>query len=215
MVRRRRHPRPACGLIAHAEAPRAAGTQHPLVTQANPTPELIARGRIEVVDVPNPYGEVIVNGEPRRHRAVKRQPAYVTLHRIGVIDRQTLGALEWYAGRLDRASSGIYRCGLGDARGGAATSHIPVSEAMIQASRDIDWARGLIPADCLRAFDMVMIEDMTFSESARREAAGRYVRASVRRRRAVLAGQFRAAAQALLEGYIKRYGSTVRGVLVL
>lgn len=193
-----------------------AAQRHPLIEQARPSAELIAKGGIEVADVPNPYGEVIVAGDLRRHRAVKRQPAWVTLHRQGVITRSELAALEWYDARLATAEGGIYKCGLADGGGGGSpSSHIPVSEAMIQAGRDVAWARSLIPAGCHRAFDLVMIDQQTFSESARREAAGRHVRASVRRLRAVLSAQFRQAARALCEGYARRYGSTVRGIFVL
>lgn len=189
---------------------------HPLIEQARPSAELIAKGGIEVAEVPNPYGEVIVAAELRRHHAVKRQPAWVTLHRQGVITRAELAALEWYDARLSMAEGGIYKCALADGGGGGSpSSHIPVSEAMIQAARDVAWARALIPAGCHRAFDMVMIDQQTFSESARREAAVRHVRASVRRLRAVLSDQFRHAARALCKGYGRRYGSTVRGILVL
>lgn len=193
----------------------AGGVRHPLLDQAQPTPEMMSKARLEVTRAPNPYGEVVVNGEPIQHSVVRRQPAYVTMARQGVIDLTTRAVLDWYAARHALAEAGAIKCGLGDSGGrGATGSHIPLSEAQFMARRDLDWLRAHIPADCLAAFDMVMIEDLTFAESARREAAGRHVRAPVSRTRERLSAQFKRAARAVRDGYFRRWGSTVRGIVV-
>lgn len=202
---RRSKSRKALPTRTRAAAPRL----HPLVEAADVTPEFRKRTALDAELVPNPYGEVFISGELKRHMAVRRRPAYVTLFRQGVIDRATLGALEWYAGRLATSEAGIVKGCLGGdgSGGGSSASHIPISEARIAAQGDVDWARRLIPAQARRAFDLVMVDELSFSESARRERAGVPVRASVRRLRAVMAAQFKAAAEAVRDGWLERYGA--------
>lgn len=184
---------------------------HPLIAAADVTPEFRRSADLDVDSVPNPHGEVIIGGQLRQHVVVRRRPAYATLHRQGVIDRATLGALEWFADRWAVANCGIVKSGLGNiggAGGGSTASHIPVTEATISASRDVDWALGLIGEGLpRRAFLAVMVDEDSFSASARRERAGVHVRASVRRLRAQWSAAFKLAAQALLEGWREQYGA--------
>src|SRR3546814_3413505 len=52
-------------------------------------------------------------------------------------------------------------------------------------SKDVAWARSLIPADCLAAFDSVMLDGVSFIESARRIVAQGYSRIGVTRQRQI------------------------------
>lgn len=188
--------------IKRASIRRAAGAPpanvHPLILQADVSREQRSRAAYEVALVPNPYGEVIVNNEPVRHKAVRRVPHFETLYRSKVIDRVLFACLEWYADRAELANSGLIKCGLDvSGGGGAATSHVPINEAAAGARSDLDWARRHIPRDCLQAFDSVMVDGVSFIESARRICANRYVRTSVERQRRVARAQFVKAAEAL------------------
>lgn len=184
---------------------------HPLIATADVTPEFRRSADLDVASVPNPHGEVIIGGQLRQHQVVRRRPAYVTLHRQGVIDRATLGALEWFADRWAAANCGIVKSGLGNVGGGGggcSASHIPITESMIRAQQQVDWALGLIGEGLpRRAFLAVMVDEDSFSESARRERAGVHVRASVRRLRAQWATAFKTAASALLAGWRDEYGA--------
>lgn len=187
------------------------GNIHPLIVQAAGNGAQLTRGEYEVASVPNPYGEVVVRDELVRHKAVRRVPHFETLYRSKVIDRQMFACLEWYSDRAELAGSGLIRCGLdvsGSGGGGSAHAHIPTGEAALWARRDVDWARGLIPRDCLAAFDNVMTEGVSFIESARRICADRYVRTSVERQRRVAREQFVKATQALVIGVLPRITET-------
>ncbi|WOF43783.1 hypothetical protein KNJ79_02125 [Sphingopyxis indica] len=182
-----------------------AGNVHPLIAQAKGNGARLDRGEYEVTTVANPYGkEVVVRDQVHRHKAVRRVPHFETLYRAKVIDRQQFLCLEWYADRAELAQSGLIRCGLdvSGSGGGSVHSHVPASEAALWARRDVDWARGLIPRDCLAAFDSVMVDGVSFIESARRLCAGRYVRVSVRRQRQIEREQFVRAAKALTIGVL-------------
>lgn len=184
------------------------------VRAADIPPAQLASGTFEEAAVPNPHGEVEVAGRLRPHLVARRVPAIVTLHRRRVIDRGTLAALEWYADRLEAAQMGLVRCALGNIGGrggGAASSHVPVTDAMMQAAGDVAWARDAIcagdhPAQRLRAFDAVLVGEETFAETARRERAARYVRKSVSRRQRELRDLFLAAAKDLAVAWHQRFG---------
>lgn len=188
---------------------RAAGAPqanvHPLIVQADVPREQRERAAYEVSMVPNPYGEVIVNNEPVRHKAVRRVPVFETLYRSKVIDRPLFLCLEWYAANAELAVSGLIKCGLDVSGGGSGRTSAGLhtaSEASVMARSNIDWARRLIPPQYLAAFDDVMIDGNSFIESARRLCAGRHVRVSVRRQRQVAREQFVKAAEALTEGVL-------------
>ncbi|WP_066526656.1 hypothetical protein [Erythrobacter sp. CCH5-A1] len=136
-----------------------AGNMHPVLKQAISNGARLDRGSYEVAEVQNPYGEVIIRGEIRRHKAVRRVPRFETLYRSKVIDRTVFACLEWYADRLAMAQSGLIKCGLdvSGSGGGSAFHHIPTTQAAMEARSDVDWARGFIPDNDLRqVFDGVM-----------------------------------------------------------
>lgn len=135
------------------------GNMHPVLQRAISNGARLDRGKYEVAEVQNPYGEVIIRGEMRRHKAVLRIPHFETLYRSKVIDRTVFTCLEWYAERLGLAQSGLIKCGLdvSGSGGGSAFHHIPTTQAAMEARSDVDWARGFIPDNDLRAvFDGVM-----------------------------------------------------------
>lgn len=135
----------------------------PLIALAKSNGANLKDGSFAVVETANPYGEVIIRGEIRRHKAVRRVPTYETLHKRGKIDRATLVCLEWFADRLSLAHSGLIRCGLNVSGGGSPTSHIPTTEAAMIARSDVDWAREFIRDLQARAvFDCVMSDGHTF-----------------------------------------------------
>jgi hypothetical protein len=199
------------GKAASAKAAKAARPSvHPVVRQAGVTAEQSARARFEAAAVPNPLRTVDAIGQPLVHLACRRVPHYETLYRSKVIDRYAFAALEWYADRLALAHSGLFKCGLDTAGsgGGSSASHVPSSAAAVGARSDIDWARQFIPAALREVFDAVMVDGLSFVESARRLAAGRYVRASVRTQRREIGAQFVAAAVALSAGVLPRIVNT-------
>lgn len=135
------------------------GNMHPVLAQAIGNGARLERGEYEVAEVQNPYGEVIIRGEMRRHKAVRRIPHFETLYRSKVIDRTVFACLEWYSERLGLAQSGLFKCGLDTSGtgGGSAFHHIPTTQAAMEARSDVDWARRFIPDNDLRAvFDGVM-----------------------------------------------------------
>ncbi len=135
------------------------GNMHPVVQQAISNGARLDRGQFTVADVENPYGEVIIRGELRRHKAVRRIPHFETLYRSKVIDRTVFACLEWYSDRLSLAQSGLIKCGLDTSGGGggSALHHIPTTQVAMEARSDVDWARGFIPDNDLRkVFDGVM-----------------------------------------------------------
>lgn len=144
----------------------AKGNMHPVLQQAIASGARLDRGTFEVAQVENPYGEVIIRGELRRHKAVRRVPHFETLYRSKVIDRTVFACLEWYTDRLGLAQSGLIKCGLdvSGCGGGSAAHHIPTTEAAMQARSDVDWARGFIPDNDLRqVFDGVMEDGDSFA----------------------------------------------------
>lgn len=178
------------------------GTVHPLIAQAAGNGAVLDRGAYEVVAVPSPYGnEVTVRDELYRHKAVRRVPHFETLYRTKVITAEQRACLGWYDERLELAEAGLFRSALDVSGNGGGTvhSHITINEVALGARQSIAWARQVIPADCLPAFDAVMVDGFSFVESARRLCAGRYVRVSVRRQRQVARDQFVRAVEALTE----------------
>lgn len=142
------------------------GQAHPIMQQAVSNGARLERGTFEVAQVENPYGEVIIRGELRRHKAVRRVPHFETLYRSKVIDRTVFACLEWYADRLALAQSGLIKCGLdtSGSGGGSPAHHIPTTEAAMHARSDVDWARGFIPDNDVRAvFDGVMEDGDSFA----------------------------------------------------
>lgn len=139
---------------------RLAGNLHPVMVQAISNGARLDRADYEVAAVPNPYGEVEIRGELRRHEAVRRVRRFETLYRSKVIDDTVFACLAWYAARLAVAQGGLFRCGLdvSGAGGGSAFHHIPTTQITMEARADVDWARRFIPAKGeLRAvFDGVM-----------------------------------------------------------
>jgi len=183
------------------------GNIHPILQQAISNGARLDRGTYEVAEVQNPYGEVIIRGEMRRHKAVRRVPHFETLYRSKVIDRTVFTCLEWYSDRLGLAQSGLIKCGLdvSGTGGGSAFHHIPTTQAAMEARSDVQWARGFIPDNDLRAvFDGVMDDGDTF------EAIGVRVYPSVCADRAKrkASSAFKIAANYLLAGI----GSRVIGL---
>ncbi len=143
----------AKGLVA------GLGNLHPVIQQALGNGAQLERGSFEVASVENPLGEVIIRGELRRHKAVRRVPRFETLYRTKVIDRTVFVCLEWYWQRLGLAQSGLVKCQLDTSGrgGGAISNHVGRGEAAMAARSDVTWARGYIPDnDLRRVFDGVM-----------------------------------------------------------
>lgn len=173
------------------------GNVHPLIAQAASNGARLDRGTYEVTPVQNPYGEVVIRGEVRRHKAVRRVPHFETLYRSKVIDKAVFVCLEWFADRLALAQSGMFKCGLdvSGSGGGSAFTHIPTTQAAMEARSDVDWARGYIPNDLLPVFDGVM-DGGTF------ETVGRdvYSSLSLDRAKRKASSAFKIAANYLLLG---------------
>lgn len=127
---------------------RGHANMHPLMVRAISNGAQLSHADYEVAAVPNPYGEVVIGGEMRRHKAVRRVPRFETLYRSKVIDDTVFACLAWYARRLAVAQGGLIRCGLdvSGAGGGSAFHHIPTTQITMEARADVDWARGFIPA---------------------------------------------------------------------
>lgn len=191
------------------------GNVHPMIAQAAGNGAQLDRGGYEVVPVPNPYGEVVIRDELVRHKAVRRVPHFETLYRTKVIDRQGFACLEWYAERAELAQSGLIKSALDvSGCGGSVHSHSPSNEVAVWAQKDVDWARRLIPADCLAAFDSVMLDGVSFIESARRIVAQGYSKTSVERQRKVTRELFVKATIALTRGVLPRIAEIEsRGIL--
>ncbi len=92
---------------------------HPMIVQADIPAAQQARAVYEVADVANPYGEVMVGGELRRHKAVRRVAHFETLFRARVFDVSVFRVLAWYDHQLARAAGGMYKCGLDVSGGGS------------------------------------------------------------------------------------------------
>jgi hypothetical protein len=135
---------------------------HPLIVQADIPLAQRNRAIYEVAEVANPYGEVMQSGEMRRHKACRKVAHFETLYRSKVFDKTVFVCLEWYDQRLARAEGGLFKCGLDTGGGGTAQSHIPTTQAAMEARSDVAWARGFIPNDLLPAFDGVMAQGETF-----------------------------------------------------
>lgn len=141
------------------------GTTHPIMLQAVASGARLDRGTFEVAEVANPFGEVIIRGEMRRHKAVRRVPHFELLYRSNVIDRAVFACLEWYDARLAAANTGMIKCGLDVSGGGGGSPqhHIPLSQTALEGRSDVAWARGHIPDNDLRlVFDGVMEDGDTF-----------------------------------------------------
>ena len=183
---------------------------HPVVEQARnaglPDAQL-QRFTHVVALVPNPYGEVTVQGEIRQHKACRRLPHFETLYRSKVIDYPTYAVLDWYSGRLGLAHAGLFKSGLdvSGSGGGSVFSHNPKSVASVEARADVDWALGFVPAGLHAVLDGVMLEGETF------EALGPrlYPALSGERARRKAAADFRAAAAALLLGIGHRINQAI------
>lgn len=179
---------------------------HPLIMQADIPEAQRRRFRHEVAHVPSPGIEVVVRGEVKRTKAVRRVPHFEMLYRRRMFDRAVFAALEWYDARQSLAESGMVRSAIdfSGKGGGEASTHLPVNEAAMWARSDIDWARGFIQPQHLPAFDAVMSEGFSFREAARRQYAQRYVRLSVERARDRLRDDFMAASKAMSKGVASR-----------
>lgn len=120
---------------------------HPVMVCAISNGARLTHADYEVAAVPNPHGEVVIRGELRRHKAVRRVPRFETLYRSKVIDDTVFACLTWYAARLAVAQGGLFRSGLdvSGAGGGCAFHHIPTTQAAMEARADVDWARRFIP----------------------------------------------------------------------
>lgn len=148
---------------------RAGGTaakatpDHPVIVQADIPAAQRKRAQYEVAEVVNPLGEVMQNGEFKRHKACRKVAHFETLYRSKVIDKTVFVCLEWFDQRLGMANSGLFKCGLDTSGGGgSASSHIPTTQAAMDARSDVAWARGFIPVDLQPAFDGVMVLGETF-----------------------------------------------------
>jgi hypothetical protein len=154
-------------------------TEPAIVAQANPTPEQRARFAYVEDNVPNPLGAAVtvttrkVDGETvtervvHQHKACRRVPVYVALHRREVICDQTRAVLDWYDSRLALAHKGLTVDSLARANGlGSGSSHT-TTDAAIEARSDVAWARSFIrDASALIVFDEVMEHERTFDEIA-------------------------------------------------
>lgn len=149
--------------------PNAAGV-HPVIAQADIPQAQAARLVYAVTKVPNPLGEVTVQGEIRQHKACRRVPQFETLYRSKVIDEAAFIVLGWYSDRLGLATSGLFKSCLNNSGsgGGSATSHTPASIASTEARADIAWARTFIRPALLPVFDGVMVEEESFAAIGRR-----------------------------------------------
>lgn len=172
----------------------------PVIALAISNGARLDRGTYEVAKVPNPFGEIIIRGEVRQHKAVRRVAQHELLYRHRVIDRRLFAALDWYANRKALADAGMIKSGLNiGGGGGSAQHHIPTSEAAMCARSDLEWARQTIAPAHMQAFLAVMHEGESFIECARRLHANRYVRVSVERARRNLKDQFVKAAAAMAD----------------
>src|SRR3546814_12725014 len=81
---------------------------------------------------------------------------------------------------------------------------MPSNVLAVWAAKDVAGARSLIPADCLAAFDSVMLDGVSFIESARRIVAQGYSRIGVTRQPQIAREQFVRAAAALTRGLLPR-----------
>lgn len=158
-------------------------------------------GTFEVAKAPNPYGEIIIRGEVRAHKVVRRVPQHELLYRHRIIDRRLFVALEWYAKRYAAAEAGIVKSGLdvSGGGGGSAQHHIPICEVSMFARSDVAWAQSAISPAHIEAFDAVMHKQESFIECARRLCANRYVRLSVERARRNMKEDFIKAATAMAD----------------
>lgn len=179
----------------------------PDVIVATAMPEAQLLRFVHVVDtVPNPYGEVTVRGEIRQHKACRRLAHYQSLYRAKVIDQPTYAVLDWYAGRLAVAYSGLFRSSLAVSglAGGSVFSHVPATAASLQARVEVAWALSFVPPDLHAVLNAVMLEDATFETLGPRF----YPDLSAERSRRKVAERFRAAAAALLVGVGPRLNLT-------
>lgn len=134
-----------------------------VIVQAGLTPEQAARFVHTVATVPNPLGEVTVQGDIRRHKACRRVPQFETLYRSRVIDDAAFIVLGWYAGRLGLGVAGLFKSCLDMT--GRTVVHAP---SRVDARDDLDWARAHILPGLLPVFDGVMHDDESFAAIARR-----------------------------------------------
>ncbi|MEO0033538.1 MAG: hypothetical protein RIS94_3296 [Pseudomonadota bacterium] len=185
----------------------------PMIAQADIPAAQMARGEYDIAAVPNPHGEVYVNGALKQHRAVRKVPHYQTLYRAGTIDRQTYNVLDWYAARLSLAESGMFGCALsGEVGNRRAAGSVSIDHAAMQARFDVKWAAGEIGQGLFEVFDAVMRDELTFVEIARRACAHRHVRASVRTERRNQQRAFLKASKRLVDAVAGRFG--IRGLRV-
>jgi hypothetical protein len=177
---------------------------HPIILQADIPAAQRGRAVYEVAEVVNPYGEVMQGGEMRRHKACRKVAHFETLYRSKVFDKTVFVVLEWYDGRLARAESGLFKCGLDTSGGGGGTaqSHIPTTQAAMEARSDVAWARSFIPRDLLPAFDGVMQEGETFEAIGARV----YSHLCIDRAKRKASSAFKIAANHLLLGIGHRVG---------
>lgn len=182
-----------------------------LAVQAASNGAHLHTGRFAEATVPNPLGEVVVNGAPRQHRALRRVRPYAALYHAGTIGRAEMAALEWFDDQAARAESGMVRCALGamgqGGGGGESGAALPISDMVLRAASEVAWAHGVIGADLLPVFTAVMQDELTLIDAARRQCAGRYLRVSVRHRRRQLARDFKAAAARLAAALQDRDGA--------
>lgn len=184
---------------AGAKGSAGLGNMHPIMKQAISNGARLDDGTFEVVGVANPYGEVIIRGEVRRHKAVRRVPHFETLFRSKLIDQSAFAALSWYADRLSLSQSGLIKCGLdvSGSGGGNAFHHIPTTQAALEARSDVRWARGFLQgADVIRVFDGVMDGGATFEVIG----ADVYPAVCVDRAKRKASAAFKVAVQQLLKG---------------
>lgn len=188
---------------AKAKVP-GLGNMDPVLQQTIAVGARLDRGTFEIARVENPHGEVIIRGEMRRHKVVRRVPRFETLYRTKVIDRNVFAVLDWYWQRLGLAQSGLVKCQLDTSGRGGGTmgSHAGQSEAAMAARSDITWARGFIPDnDLRRVFDGVMgsLEDEG-GDSFEMVGARVYMGISADRAKRKASSAFKIAANHLLAG---------------
>lgn len=176
-------------------------TNDPVMKLALSNGARLDNGTFEVAKAPNPYGEIIIRGEVRAHKVVRRVPQHELLYRHRIIDRRLFVALEWYSKRHAAAEAGMIKSGLnvGNGSGGTAQHHIPTSEVAMFARSDVAWAQSAISPAHIEAFVAVMHKQESFIECARRLCANRYVRLSVERARRNLKEDFVKAATAMAD----------------
>lgn len=130
--------------IRSAQAGSATRPPHPLMVQADITPEQRARFAHEVAALPNPHGEVVQAGRIKGHQGVRRVPGWRVIAGRPGVSTDVIEVLAKLAEWLDTAEAGIVKSGLDFTGGGSAASYVPFSEVRVFARDQAEWALGFL-----------------------------------------------------------------------